>query len=389
MLNQYAYLNGVGCTDALVSLLNDITKLLDNDKNFGTQLILYDFSKAFDMMQHNLLIHKLQEFGLPSTLISLISNYLDERTQCVYLKPHGVRSQITPCDVGVPQGTLLGPTLWLAFVDSLQFREGSVVKYADDTTSFFPLRFDNVDITQKTPLEIQFKPPTTGQELINDCYKWSTENMMMLNASKTKVLNISLKKTLTMIDKYTVTKTNAVKAETDAKLLGVLIDSHLNFGGHVSHVRKAANKKCHGLLMLKRSGIDQNSLVMLYKAQIIPTLTHTAAAWYPYATGNQQEELENSQKLALRIIYPELEHYHERLAAANVSTLSEHLDNVCRKYAQKVKDNSNHVLHHLIPKRPETIRYSRRLSSSDIYLPRTRTVKCDKNVLRNPKYLFS
>ena len=128
---------------------------------------------------------------------------------------------------------------------------------------------------------------------------------------------------------------------------------------------------------------------MLYKAQIIPTLTHTAAAWYPYATGNQQEELENSQKLALRIIYPELEHYHERLAAANVSTLSEHLDNVCRKYAQKVKDNSNHVLHHLIPKWPETIQYSRRLSSSDIYLPRTRTVKCDKNVLRNPKYLFS
>ena len=54
--NQYAYLDGVGCTDALVSLLNDITKLLDDDKNVGTQLILYDFSKAFEMMQHNLLI---------------------------------------------------------------------------------------------------------------------------------------------------------------------------------------------------------------------------------------------------------------------------------------------------------------------------------------------
>ena len=93
--NQYAYLNGVGFTDALVSLLNDITKLLDDDKNFGTQLILFDFSKAFDMMQHNL-IHKLQEFGLPSKLISLISNYLDECTQCVYLRPLGVRLQITP-----------------------------------------------------------------------------------------------------------------------------------------------------------------------------------------------------------------------------------------------------------------------------------------------------
>ena len=105
---------------------------------------------------------------------------------------------------------------------------------------------------------------------------------------------------------------------------------------------------------------------MLYKAQIIPTLTHTAAAWYPYATGNQQEEIDNYQKHALRIIYPELEHYHQRLAAANISTLNEHLDHVCRKYAQKVKDNSRYVLHHLIPKRPETIRYSCCLSSSDI-----------------------
>ena len=90
---------------------------------------------------------------------------------------------------------------------------------------------------------------------------------------------------------------------------------------------------------------------------------------------------------AAYIIYPE--HYHERLAAANMSTLSKHMDNVCRKYAQKVKDNSSKTLHHLIPKRPETKCYSRRLSSSDIYLPRTHTVKCDIDVLRNPKYLFS
>ena len=109
----------------------------------------------------------------------------------------------------------------------------------------------------------------------------------------------------------------------------------------------------------------------------------------PLATGNQQEELENFQNLVLRIIYPGLERYNERLAAANISTLSEHLDNVRRKYGEKVKDNSSHVLHHLIPKRPETIRYSRRFGSSDIYLPRTRTMKCDENVLRNLKYLFS
>ena len=79
------------------------------------------------------------------------------------------------------------------------------------------------------------------------------------------------------------------------------------------------------------------------------------------------------------MIFPKLEHFHERVAAANIPTLSEHLDNASRN-VQKLKDNSGHVLHHLIPKQPATIRHCRRLSSSD---------KCDKNVLRNPKYLFS
>ena len=307
----------------------------------------------------------------------------------MYLKPHGVRSHTTKCDVGVPQGTLLGPTLWLAFVDSLQFSSGSVVKYADDTTSFFPLSSKDAEVTYSTPMEIHFRPPNNGQQLINECSNWSTSNQMMLNASKTKVLNVSLKKTITMTDTYTINDTHHVEMENQAKLLGVVIDNHLNFGSHITSIRKAANKKCHGLLMLKKAGVNRESLVMLYKSQITPTLTHTAAAWYPYTTSSQQEKLESSQKLALRIIFPELEHYHQRLTAADLQTICENLDDICRKYATKVRKNTTHTLHQLIPKRPDGVRFSHRLSTSNIYIPKSRTTKCDKNVLRNPKYLFS
>ena len=68
--NQFAYRQGVGCTDALVCMLDDVTKALDNTNNIGTQLILYDFSKAFDLMDHKLLLSKLSdlEFSLPTNL---------------------------------------------------------------------------------------------------------------------------------------------------------------------------------------------------------------------------------------------------------------------------------------------------------------------------------
>ena len=78
----------------------------------------------------------------------------------------------------------------------------------------------------------------------------------MLNASKTKVLNVSLKKTITMTDTYTINDTHRVVMENQAKLLGVVIDSHLNFGSHITSIRKAAIKECHGLLMLKKAGVN-------------------------------------------------------------------------------------------------------------------------------------
>ena len=139
----------------------------------------------------------------------------------------------------------------------------------------------------------------------------------------------------------------------------------------------------------KRASVKQPSLVMLYKSQILPTITHSSAAWYPYTTDYQQKDLESSQKLALRIIFPEIESYSERLAAAGcLNTLNQTLRSICRSYATKVIDNTSHPLHDRLPKRPAGVSFSRRLTQSDLYITRTRTVKGEKCVLRNPLYLL-
>ena len=377
--NQFAYMDGVGCTDALVSLLDDVTRILDNDENIGSQLILYDFSKAFDMMQHSLLLSKLRRFDIPKPMIHLIADYLTGRVQCVHLKQHKTRSATTKCDVGVPQGTLLGPTLWLAFVDSLQFQHGISIKYADDTSTLLPLPYQQTETTTNTPTAISFLPSIIGQALIDECHRWSCDNQMQLNACKTKVVNISLRKSLNMIGTYLVDGTHQIEIEEYAKLLGVHIDSHLSFSHHVETIKRAANKKCHGLLLLKRAGVKQPSLVMLYKSQTLPTITHSSAAWYPYTTDYQQKDLEKSQKLALRIIFPEIESYAERLAAAGcLNTLNETLKSICRSYATKVKETTSHPLHDRLPKRPAGVRFPRRLRQLDLYIPKTRTVKGEK-----------
>ena len=93
----------------------------------------------------------------------------------------------------------------------------------------------------------------------------------------------------------------------------------------------------------------------------------SAAAWYPYTTGTQQEQIEMTQKLALRIIFG-VEHYCDRLEMAGINTLCIELNLICRKYAMKVYQHPDHVLHDRIPRRPAGQRFSQRVSTSDISL---------------------
>ena len=127
---------------------------------------------------------------------------------------------------------------------------------------------------------------------------------------------------------------------------------------------------------------------MMYRTQIIPAISHSAPAWFPFLCDYQKEELEKSQKLALRVIFHNLEHYEDRLAAANLPTLCEHLDHVCSSYVLRVTTNQDHPLQKLL-KTKQKSRPKRSVSSnqSDFYISQTRTVKCGQAIFRNKKYM--
>mgnify|MGYP001790979048 CR=1 FL=1 len=384
--NQYAYRKGVGCTDALVSVLDDVTKSLDDSNNVGMQLVLYDFSKAFDLMDHGLLLSKLRSLDVTERLIALVASYLNDRQHCVTIKQHGVCSNYLTSNVGVPQGTLCGPVLWLAFVNSLQFPHGSTIKYADDTTTLYPLSKSQLDIVSDTKSQVTFTPPVIGQQLVDQCSNWAAANKMRLNTQKTKSLTISLRKELTMTSNLMI-NSSEIENVQHSKLLGVTVDSHLTFSEHIIERRKSANRKIHGLLVLKQSGVDKQSLTHLYKTQIIPTISHAAPVWYPLTTDQQKSDLEKCQKLALRIIHHDIEHYNDKLEAAQIPTLCTTLHDQCSAYMSRLRSNAEHPLRARMTSKP-TGRPKRAVSSahSDFYYAKTRTVKRSDFILANPKY---
>jgi hypothetical protein len=383
--NQYAYRQGVGCTDALVSVLDDVTKSLDDSKNIGMQLVLYDFSKAFDLMDHSILLSKLKSLDVSEESIALVAHYLQDRQHCVAIRQHNTTSTYLKNNVGVPQGTLCGPVLWLAFVNSLQFQHGTTIKYADDTTTIYPLAKEQTNTISNTKASVEFVVPNIGQELVNQCSDWAMANKMRLNTQKTKSLNISLRKELIMKSNLTIDGSD-IENVTSSKLLGVTIDSHLTFSDHIAERRKSTNRKIHGLLVLKQSGVDQGSLIHMYKSQIIPTISHAAAAWFPFTTEQQRAEIEKCQKLALRIIYNETECYETRLELAQIPTLCTTLNEQCSTYMARLTTNHDHPLRSRMrikqasrPKRSSS-------SQSDFYFTKTRTVKRSDFILANPKY---
>lgn len=216
-------------------------------------------------------------------------------------------------------------------------------------------------ITSKQP-SVTFDAPEVRQKLIDECYRWSNTNAMQLNTCKTETMNILLYKKLTMTTNHTVDNVHNVET-VESRLLDVQIDNHLRFNSHVQSLRLACNRKSHGFFVLKKSGVSSESLVLLYKTQVLPSITHSAADRYPYATRYQQEDptrkdmearFENNLSgiWSLQRTFSSSQYQH---AMRNTGQ--------CPAYLVIVKSHQNHPLHNRMPKRPEGRSYFHRLNN--------------------------
>ena len=265
------------------STTETILKLLDYsyyhlNQRKPTHLIFYDLKKAFDTVDHQLLLNKFDKLHL-SNIKPLINNYLRDRKQITLV--NGSKSQEISINCGVPQGSILGPLLFLLFINDLpEVIKGSRIKlYADDAVMYFA--HSNVKVTEK----IQTR---NNREIVN----WCNRNKLTLNAKKTEAMwltgNLKLETTNFPINIYE----DAVNYVESFKYLGLHIDSKLNFTKHLS-VLESKIVKQKFLLHRCRRFLTTNQSIFLFKSLVLPIFDYVDVF---YGSGNK-EQLDHLQVL--------------------------------------------------------------------------------------------
>ena len=219
---QFGFREGHSTTHALVEIIDNIKESID--KNNMTCGIFVDLSKAFDTVNHHILLAKLENYGFRGKAYELLSSYLSNRKQYVQLNDH--KSSYKPISCGVPQGSVLGPLLFLIYINDIAncCPQEKTRIYADDTNIFFDS--NNVDDISERAHQIMIQLD-----------KWFIANKLTLNAKKSSftIFRSLRSKTKNLPDKLVFNKSEIIRSAT-VTYLGVLLDEHLTFKNHVQKV---------------------------------------------------------------------------------------------------------------------------------------------------------
>ena len=231
---QSAYKAGHSTETALVRVANDL--LCSLDSGHGVLLALLDLSSAFDTIDHKTLLHRMEtHFGLAGTTLNWLASYLELREQVVIIGDQ--TSEPVSLDIGVPQGSVLGPLLFLAYVSPLQqiFQKHGVKyhAYADDTQAYVPFNICDSDGLQSATQRMQV--------CLEEVKTWMLQNRLKLNDNKTELLvvcNSSQKKKLCVDSVNLHLGSDWITPVEKVKNLGVIVDSALSMESHITSVNR-------------------------------------------------------------------------------------------------------------------------------------------------------
>ena len=282
--NQYGFRTYHSTEMAVLELVDRITCALDN-KHLSLGIFL-DLSKAFDTLDHYILLDKLKHYGIRGTALKLFETYLLNRSQIVNFK--NVISEKLAIKTGVPQGSILGPLLFIIYLNDIAQACSFFhpITYADDTALFTALEF-SLSNNQNSITDLN-----TELEKIN---VWFKVNKLSLNRDKTKAMLF-----------HTVQKNPAnVQVSIDGKsiefvkefkYLGITLDTHLSWKPHITQLAKKISRT-NGILSRLKHFLPLVTLKMIYNSLILPYLSFGVIVW-----GTSAERLVNIQKKSVRLI---------------------------------------------------------------------------------------
>ena len=326
--DQFGNIKGRSTTHALLRMLHDWSTSSDKAQAM-VRILLVDFSKAFDLIDHNRLMTKLCSLEVPTILIRWIHAFLYQRQQRVRLQEN--ISGWLSINGGVPQGTKLGPILFLVTINDLSLALPTV-KYVDDTTIYEAIPRGGVSQLQTQADSLQ---------------QWCQSNGARINTKKTSEIRIDFSKFPGECSPVVIDD-REISVVSSSKLLGVMICDSLTWDENTTLICRKANQRLHFLVNLKRAGLPSLDLVRLYCSFIRPILEYSSCVWHFALTKSDTERIEKVQQRALRIIYGFDRTYESCLSESSLESLEERRLNCCKQLFDAIKC-SGHVLHDLLP----------------------------------------
>lgn len=276
--NQHGFRKGKSCEKQLIELVADATNNLD--QGLQTEACVLDFSKAFDKVSHQKLVAKLETMGVCYQVTAWIEDFLSCRTQRVAVE--GSLSEVANVTSGVPQGSVLGPTLFLYYINDLPTNIRSTVRlFADDTIIYN---------TAQNHAELQ--------DDLDKLQRWEEKWDMEFHPAKCQHLTIT-RKTKPTVTSFKLHNTTIPKTD-NIKYLGVTIDSKVNWSRHVHNITAKANRTL-GFIRRTITTTSPDIKALAYKQLLRPVLEYASGAW-DSLTENLAGMIEKVQRRAARVV---------------------------------------------------------------------------------------
>ena len=277
--SQHGFTKGRSCLTNILSFMESVT--LHVDEGSPVDIVYLDFAKAFYKVPYERLFKKLEAHGVTGLVLNWIKNWLSSRRQKVCISQQD--SYWRNVTSGVPQGSVLGPVLFLIYINDLDSKVISkLAKFADDTKLCKTVE--------------NMEGLLALQRDLDSLNEWASEWQMSFNVDKCKVVHVGHNNSCS---KYSLgnTELNSAVKETD---LGVVIDNTLKFSEQCSTAVKSANRTL-GLIKRTIKSRSKDIIVKLYKALVRPKLEYCVQAWRPFLR-KDIDNMERVQRRATRMI---------------------------------------------------------------------------------------
>lgn len=286
-IHQHGFRKYYSCETQLLAFTNDLFSAADRSST--VDCVFIDFSKAFDTVCHKLLLLKLNALNIDANVLKWIECFLSNRTQFVTANDHC--SPTSPVTSGVPQGSVLGPLLFLIYINDLPKDISSSIKlFADDCVIYREIRTNADNLALQTDLD----------HISSWCDAW----LMKLNVTKCKAMRISRCISHNVPCDYTLNHSN-LDLVSSYKYLGVYISNNLSWNTHVDYITNNANRTL-GYLRRNFSLAPTNLKLLLYQTLVRPKLEYASSVWDPH-TNYLADSIEAVQNRSARFV---MSNYH-------------------------------------------------------------------------------